>query len=378
MKPNILMISGDIGIAYGKKNIFYEMLKEFSKYFNTVHVITGANDEGKSFLIHKNVYIHPSNRNKTLRWDFWTHEDFVYKKALDINKNSKIDLIASHVIPPFFPGTKAAIRLSEDLGVPHFAEVMHIPGYPAAANLTEIIERISVKRFLMKNFEKFTKIRVINKADTKNFLLKLGIPEEKMLEIPAFYLDFQTFKPNPDVKRKAQQFVFAGRFDRNKNVFALLEAFKNISADYKDVKLKIIGDGELKARVEKMVDGMDNIELLGWLPTQKDVAKIYAESAALVMPSFSEGGPRVTLEAMACETLVLSTRVGIMKEVLEDFKNGIVIDFSGTDIEKKMRYVLENPSKARQMANAGMKRVKEFEYHKAIAFYAKTYISEIQ
>lgn len=377
MKHNIILITGDSGIAQGKQNIFYEMLREFSKYFNSVHVITAANADGQSFLIHKNVYVHPSNKVDFLRWDFWTHADFVYKKALEINKIYPLSFIISHVIPPFFPGTRGGILASKKLCIPHFAEVMHIPGYPEYGTLREKFERFCMANFLKRNYKIFDKIRIINKIDVKGFLLKNEIPESKLLEIPAFYLDFQTFKNYPEIKRAQNQFVFAGRFDRNKNIFSLLEAYKNLSKDF-EIKLKIIGDGFLKHKVESFCKDLPGVELLGWLPTQKDVAKIYAESIALVMPSFSEGGPRVTLEAMACGALVLSTRVGIMKEVLEDKRNGLAIDFSAKDIEEKMRFILENPDKVSVMAKKGMERVKEFEYHKAIGFYARTYLAQIE
>lgn len=379
MKPNILMISGDAGIARGNKNVFYEMLREFSKYFNTVHVITGSNDVGKTMIVHNNVYIHPSDKSKFLRLDFWTHADFVYKKAIEINMSYPLDMVASHVIPPFFPGTKAAMKISETLGIPHFAEVMHIPGYPAAGTLMETFERIRVKAFLKKNHKKFYKIRIINRNETKNFLVDLGIPESSLLEIPCFYLDFNAFRLYPEIKRKKDQFVYSGRFDRNKNIYSILKAFKAINEDYPKATLKLIGDGHMRPQIEKFIEknGVRNVDLLGWFKVQTDVAKIYAESTALVMASFSEGGPRVTLEAMACGALVLSTPVGIMKEVIEDFRNSIMLNFSSKDVEEKMRFVLENPEKAKDIAHRGMQRVKEFEYHKAIGHYAKSYIFEL-
>ena len=117
-----------------------------------------------------------------------------------------------------------------------------------------------------------------------------------------------------------------------------------------------------------------NVEILGWLAKHEDLAKIYCESAALIMPSFSEGGPRVTLEAMACETAVLSTPVGIMKEVMNG-KNSIEIGWTAEEIAEKMEIVLKNPAKMGKIGLEGSHTVQVFEYHKAIKNYAKTYLS---
>ena len=372
MKKNILMISGDSGIAHGKHNIFFEMLKEFSKYFKNIDIITGSNGIGKSFTIHGNVHIHPNNLSRVLRGDFFRHQEFAVKRAMEINKKHKLDFVISHVIPPFFPGTKAGIKIASKLGIPHYAEVMHIPGYPKASGGREFLEKKIMGNFLKKNWQQFDKIRIINSGETKKFILDLGVSENKLIYIPAFYVNFEIFKARK-IKRNPAQFVYSGRFETNKNIFALLDAFKKISAKFPDAKLKMIGDGTLLNKVKKMTKNL-NVEILGWLAKHEDLAKIYCESAALIMPSFSEGGPRVTLEAMACETAVLSTPVGIMKEVMNG-KNSIEIGWTAEEIAEKMEIVLKNPAKMGKIGLEGSHTVQVFEYHKAIKNYAKTYLS---
>lgn len=377
MKKNILMVSGDSGIARGKRNIFYEMLKEFSKYFESVHVITGSNGVGKEFTIHGNVHIHPNNLGRFLRFDFFRHESFAVKRALDINKKERLDFVVSHVIPPFFPGTRAGIRIAGKLGIPHFAEVMHIPGYPKANGFWEYFDKIAMAGFMRRNYGAFDKIRIINPGETKNFLLENGVPESKLIFIPAFYVDFEIFKPRKNIERKKWRFVYSGRFETNKNIFALLEAFKSVSKDFPSAELKMIGDGVLLEKVRKFVkkNKLDGVEILGWLPGHEDLAKVYCASACLVMPSFSEGGPRVTLEAMACGTAVISTPVGIMREVIRDGINCLRTGWSAAEIAEKMRFVLKEPEKTRAIAAEGMRSVGDFEYHKAIKFYAESYLN---
>lgn len=381
MKKNLLMLSGDSGIARGKRNVFFEMLQEFSKYFENIDIITGGNAVGKSFTIHGNVHIHPNNFSEFLRRDFWMHSKFAYKKALEINGDRRIDLLISHVIPPFFPGTKAGMKIAAKLKIPHFAEVMHIPGYPKAEGVREVLDKVRMRQFMKSHYKKFSRVRIINENEPREFLFAAGLPKTKLIYIPAFYLDFDTFKKNSRIKKNREQFVYSGRFETNKNIFAMLDAVKNLRGDFPKLKLKMVGDGTLFEKVKKYIvkNGMEqHVEILGWLRTQKDLAKIYNESIALIMPSFSEGGPRVTLEAMACGTVVVSTPVGIMPNVIKDGKNGFIIGWESADITNKMRDILlSDELRLEKIAHEGQKSVQKFEYTKAIKNYAETYLSMI-
>lgn len=363
------MVTGDAGIAHGKQNIFYEMLAEFSKHFKHVHVLTMANGKGKPFEIHENVTVWPSPRSRVLRWDFWSHAQWVAGFA------EKADLVISHIIPPYFAGTRGAERLAAKLGVPHFAEFMHLVGHPKAASVREWVEKLSTRVFLRRHVEQWDALRIINEAEVRPVFEGWGISGKKIVFIPAFYVDFEVFKPRV-CERNLRQFVYAGRFASNKNLVELLKAVEMVP----DCTLKVVGDGEEFEKVTGLVKAMgleDRVELLGWLPTMRDVASLYQESLALIMPSLSEGGPRVTLEAMACETPVLSTNVGIMKEVLKDGKNGLQIGFEAREIAPVMQLALENPEMALELGRAGAKDVQRFEYGKALRHYAKAYLDRL-
>lgn len=371
-KKHILMLSGDSGIAYGKQNVFYEMLRGFSKHWDRVSVILPSNGKGETIRIHDNVYLYPSGRSKVLHSDFFVHKNFILKKACEIYRKNPFHIISAHAIPPLFANVKATKKLSADLNVPYIVELMHIPGHPKAENVMEMIERAALNRFFRKHRADIPYLRLINKSDTLNYVVdQLAFPQEKILSISAFYLDFDVFQKT-DQKRIPTQFVFCGRLEKNKGLDLLLDAASMVAEEVPDFKLKIIGDGSMKDFVQKRAIG--NIDLLGWLPTRENVAQIYRESAAIVMTSYNEGGPRVTLEAMACGALCITTKVGIMNEVVLDGKNACFIDWSARDIADKMIWTCKNPDEARTIADEGFKSVQKFEYNKALKFYADKYI----
>lgn len=369
-KKHILMLTGDAGIAEGKQNVFYEMLRGFSEHWDRVSVICPSNGKGKEIVIHDNVHLYPSGITRFLHLDFFKHRGFIYKKAKEIFEENPFHIISAHTIPPLFANTRAAIQLSKELNVPYVAELMHVPGYPKAKNLFEKIERWSLDRFLFKYEKQIPHMRLINKLETHDYVVEKGFPKENLIDISAFYLDLDMFKPSVD-PRNPKQFVFAGRLEKNKGLDLLLEAAELVGKEEPDFQLKIIGDGSMKSYVEQ--NACMHVELLGWLATRENVARMYQASAGIVMTSYNEGGPRVTLEAMACGALCISTPVGVMREVGHDKQNLLFIDWDVKDIAEKILWTIRNPEEAAQIAEAGRKSVQKFEYNAALKHYADVY-----
>ena len=170
---------------------------------------------------------------------------------------------------------------------------------------------------------------------------------------------------------------------KNKGIFLLLEAINNLKFKIKNLKLIIVGDGPLKSKIKEFITRnnlQNNIKLAGWLPTTNDLSKIYNQSKLMVMPSFNEGGPRVTLEAMACRVPVITSKVGIMLDIIKDpsmdseqVVNGIFINWNAKDIINKIMLLLEDNELRLKIAENGYQTVQQFERKKVIENYAKTY-----
>lgn len=107
--------------------------------------------------------------------------------------------------------------------------------------------------------------------------------------------------------------VFVGRLGEEKGVRVLLEAWRRLS----DVPLKIVGDGPLRAELEEFSRRHAlNVAFTGRLPRQ-EVAEIVGGAAIAVLPSLCyEGLPMVAIEAFACGTPVIASRIGSLTEIV--------------------------------------------------------------
>ncbi len=375
----LLMITGDRALAQGRKGPFYYMLEEFSKYWERIDIICPKTQQ-QFFNVHKNVYIHSANKSKIFQpW-------FILKKGLEIYKKEKFDLFTVHSYPPFYNDIGGR-WLHNKTKTPYGLEVMHITGYPKAGNFKDWFYKVLTRLFIRFSAKKAIAVRVINRKQTPEFLKKAGIPEEKIKFATASYIDLDVFKPQ-DMPKK-YDLIFSGRLVKNKGIFLLLEAIKEIKESQpkagppraENIKLVIIGSGPLENKIKRFIAKNkleNNIEFAGWLPGVEDVARIYNQSKILVMPSYNEGGPRVTLEAMACKVPVITSRVGIMLDVIEDGENGLFIDWDSKDISKKILTLLSNENLQKKIAENGYSTAQRFERKKAIKNYALNYYHLIQ
>ncbi len=120
--------------------------------------------------------------------------------------------------------------------------------------------------------------------------------------------------------------VFAGRFVKQKNILAII----HILSELKDVDwcCAMLGDGPLFEEVKMEIKryGMeDRFELPGWI-TPDEVLQWFSKSDILFMPSLSEGLPVVGVQALAKGLALVVSDIGGFIDLVDDNKNGYLID----------------------------------------------------
>lgn len=358
---NLLMITSDRTLAAGGRGAFFNTLSELHKHFDRIDVICpNPSIRHSTFVIHpfSNVFVHPSPWPLVFQW-FW-----IYYKGRQIIRHSALDirhsLMTVQEYAPVFYGLGAWL-LSRSTGVPYLLEVMHVSGIPRASGPRERLYRWLLRTFIALDARPARAVRVINRHEVPEFLAAAGVPRDKLVYIPAFYVDLDVFTPQ-DVP-KQYDLVFVGRLARNKGLDLFLEVVRRSG-----LTALVVGDGpllhsaKLKAQSYKL-----KADFVGFAKDSAEVAGLINRSRLLVMTSLSEGGPRVVLEAMACGVPVLATPVGIVPDVLPP---ECIEEWNAADLAAKAKNLLSDPQLYERVRQAGLFTVRQFERTAAIKEYA--------
>jgi glycosyltransferase involved in cell wall biosynthesis len=118
--------------------------------------------------------------------------------------------------------------------------------------------------------------------------------------------------------------AFAGRLTRQKSLGVALEAL----AQTEGVSLLLAGDGDERPSLERLSAGLGlgkRVRFLGPQPRERVLELLRAADAALLSSAW-ENFPHVVVEALAVGTPVLATRTGGVAEIVEDGRNGLLVE----------------------------------------------------
>jgi glycosyltransferase involved in cell wall biosynthesis len=142
---------------------------------------------------------------------------------------------------------------------------------------------------------------------------KMRLPQEQLVVKPNF-----CFVPNLPVATPGNHFLYVGRLSEEKGIRLLLSIFSSLP-----YQLKIAGDGPLKEEVKVAASKNSNIIYMGSLQKEA-LLPVLANASALLFPSiWFEGMPLTIIEAFACSTPVLATRLGAMDDMVTPYYNGL-------------------------------------------------------
>ena len=142
-----------------------------------------------------------------------------------------------------------------------------------------------------------------------------GLPAKRMSVKPNFLPD-----PPPAGSGEGGYAVYVGRLAEEKGVRTLLSAWRS----FPDLPLKMAGDGPLRQELADMIgrEGL-NVELLGTLDRVELVDIVGGADMQIVPSECYEGFPLVILEALACGTPVVASRIGSLDEIVSEGITGV-------------------------------------------------------
>ncbi|MDK8798903.1 glycosyl transferase family 1 [Corynebacterium sp. HMSC036E10] len=186
-----------------------------------------------------------------------------------------------------------------------------------------------------------------------------------------WYPDTGTIAEELGVDTSRPVVAFVGRITRQKGVAHLLKAAQLFDDDVQLILCAGAPDteeiaAETRGLVEKLQAQRDGVFWVqDMLPAEK-VRQVYTIADVFVCPSVYEPLGIVNLEAMACGTAVVASRVGGIPEVVVDGETGVLVDYTPddtTDFEQRLaeavNAVAGDKHRAATMGSAGLTRAKE-------------------
>ncbi len=365
---NLLMITGDRAVASGKRGPFAVTLTGLARHFDRIDVLTpkvSVGDKAWQSLVPPNVHIHSAPVG------FFGHARWIMTKGEELAAQHDIRHATVQASPPFHHAL-GAVRLAKKTGMKLALEVHHVVGHPRAASFQERIGYVLSRLMIPRLSRTVRAVRVVNKGMV-SFLAKWGVKESLLHVVPSFYLDTSLVRAVADVQPTAS-LSFCARLVPNKNLPLVFRALQLLP----QATLVVISDGPMRKPWEALARDLGvapRVTFLGWLGSEIDVARAMRSAHVFVMPSLSEGGPRVGLEAMMLGMPVVSTKVGIMPDAIVHGRNGFLADATPEAFAEVLKPLLADANLRIRIGAEASKIVDQHERETAIARYARFLIA---
>ncbi|MEZ4668951.1 MAG: glycosyltransferase family 4 protein [Anaerolineae bacterium] len=268
-------------------------------------------------------------------------------KVYRLIKEVKPDVVHTHAAKAGFVGRVAAWLA----GVPVIIHTFHghvFKGYftPSRTRFFIILERLtarvtdtiitlsdSLRRELAEDYRIARKGRIT--------VLPLGLDLDHFVQTPR---KLGLFRAEWNIAPEVPLIGIVGRITPIKNHRLFLEAAVQIREHLPAARFVIVGDGEIRAEIETLVDQLnlrESVIFTGW---QRDMAQINSDLDIQVISSINEGTPVTVIEALAAGCPVVATAVGGVPDLLDHGKLGrLVLDQTPNALSGAILDTLANP-----------------------------------
>ncbi len=355
----LLFITWSISHGYGTEKSLADILNRMDKSKYLIDVLPLFKNS-KSNILNDNIKVldplidyTKENRDEKKDMDYYYS---ILASPLKFNKliKNKYDCViaTNHNAPSYFASymnsTPKVIWIRGDMSELNYNKLS-----PTTVEYSGVKQEYNMQKNVLKTFDNIVVIsEVVKKSLKDNF----GITEN-VTEIPNS-VDTEKIKklscekivlPNRNI------FTTLGRLDDNKNQILLLKAAKIAKKYRDDFRVYLLGDGENRKKLETYIEKNDleeNVKILGF----KDNPYPYIKnSTATVLTSLSEGFSLALAESVILDTPIISTEVGIAKELIEKYDCGTIIDYDEKELaEALLKYMKKNDkSKEKEHFNIG-------------------------
>lgn len=337
---------------------FNEIITEYCKHFDDVHLIAPGTEELIRHLgwvenLHVSTIV-SYEKNPIARLTYFIKLRENQKKLKALIGDFPPSVIQLRV-PSLF--TMTAYRAARELGVPvstyvggdWYTSFTNNYQFPGASLLARMLERLQ---------EPVLRGSVIVTAGP--------VLAEKYKALGECYPYYSTTHRvvYENCSEGSANLLYVGRLEPLKRVDDAIFAVNIIRKTVPYVHFEIVGDGVERKKLEKLVLDLKlekNITFRGQIKKEEDLRRAYRSAAILLFPSISEGTPKVIAEAMAHGVVPIAVKkIGSIPYIIEDGVRGLLVSpKSPTELAEAALTLLQDRSMLKSMRERGFDYAKQ-------------------
>lgn len=160
--------------------------------------------------------------------------------------------------------------------------------------------------------------------------------------------------------------LFCGRVEKVKGLDLLLESWRQMQKAGFEIPLVIVGDGSLKKDLE---DEYSDLRSVKWIGEDENTSKYYQNARLLINTSEYEGISNTILEAQSYGIPVIAANIGGNKDIISNYKNGILFERDSKDVIKTICEIYFNEKKILDMKSNSLEYIKNHYIENIIGKY---------
>jgi glycosyltransferase involved in cell wall biosynthesis len=204
-----------------------------------------------------------------------------------------------------------------------------------------------------------------------------GVPEGRVRLVPEG-IDLARWQRPAEPRSGGATVLCVARQYRRKHVADLLRAMPRVRRSVPQARALVVGDGPEHANLRRLWGELslgESVRLLGEIPDDGEVARLYRGAEVFCLPSVQEGFGIVFLEAMASGLPVVATTAAAIPEVVPQGKAGLLVPPGDVEaLAAALVDLLRDPGRRAECAAFGREHVRQYDW----PVVARTFLQQVE